>query len=140
MELFLFILQNTFIENAVIYLQFSSCNYECLKTPRNMYPSQAELIASKIIFSLPSLMSGINSVLTSESLVLRTYFVMLYSNLLEVYYSKTYNINDPVGLNFTAWKLSKYGVFSGPQGYDQKRKLFRYNNFVLAHSSTKSME
>ena len=27
--------------------------------------------------------------------------------------------------------------FSGPQGYDQKRKLFRTNSFVLAHSSAK---
>ena len=34
-------------------------------------------------------------------------------------------------------QVSKYGVFSGPQGYDQKRKLFRTNSFVLAHSSAK---
>ena len=37
----------------------------------------------------------------------------------------------------TAWKVFKYGVFSGPQGYDQKRKLFRTNRFVLAQSSAK---
>ena len=51
--------------------------------------------------------------------------------------------------------MSKYGIFSGPyfpvfglnvgkygpekptQGYDQKRKFFRTNSFVLAHSSAK---
>ena len=33
--------------------------------------------------------------------------------------------------------MSKDGVFSAPQGYDQKRKLFRTNSFVLAHSSAK---
>ena len=33
--------------------------------------------------------------------------------------------------------MSKYGVFSGPLGYDQKGKLFRTNSFVLAHSSAK---
>ena len=33
--------------------------------------------------------------------------------------------------------MSKCGVFSDPQGYDQKRKLFRTNSFVLAHSSAK---
>ena len=49
----------------------------------------------------------------------------------------------------TARKVSKYGVFSclntgkygpekAPQGYDQKRKLFRTNSFVLAHSSAKN--
>ena len=37
----------------------------------------------------------------------------------------------------TAWQVSKCGVFSDPQGYDQKRKLFRTNSFVLAHSSAK---
>ena len=54
---------------------------------------------------------------------------------------------------FTVWKLSKYVLFSNsyfpifglstgkygpkktPQVYDQKRKLFRTNSFVLAHSS-----
>ena len=40
---------------------------------------------------------------------------------------------------YTAWKKSKYGAFSGPQGYDHKRKLFRTNNFVLAHSSAKKI-
>ena len=39
--------------------------------------------------------------------------------------------------SITAWKVSKYRVFSGPQGYDQKRKLFRTNSFVFAHSSAK---
>ena len=34
-------------------------------------------------------------------------------------------------------QVSKYGVFSGPQGYDQKRKLFRTNTFVVTHSSPK---
>ena len=33
--------------------------------------------------------------------------------------------------------MSKYGIISGPQGYDQKRKLFRTNSFVLAHSLAK---
>ena len=53
----------------------------------------------------------------------------------------------------TARKVSKFVVFSAPhfpafecgkiwtrktpQGYDQKRKLFRTNSFVLAHSSAK---
>ena len=40
-------------------------------------------------------------------------------------------------LSFTVWKVFKYGGFSGPQGYDLKRKLFRTNSFVLAHSSAK---
>ena len=31
----------------------------------------------------------------------------------------------------------KYGPEKTPQGYDQKRKLFRTNSFVLAHSSPK---
>ena len=53
--------------------------------------------------------------------------------------------------------MSKYGVFSGPyfpvfglntgkygpektpQDYDEKRKLFRTNSFVLAHSSAKKI-
>ena len=35
--------------------------------------------------------------------------------------------------------MFKYGVFSGPQGYYQKRKLFRTNSFVLAHSSAKKI-
>ena len=33
--------------------------------------------------------------------------------------------------------MSKYEVFSGPQGYDQKRKLFGTNSFVLSYSSAK---
>ena len=37
----------------------------------------------------------------------------------------------------TAWKVSKYRIISGPQDYDQKRKVFRTNGFVLAHSSAK---
>ena len=40
---------------------------------------------------------------------------------------------------YTTWKESKYGAFSGPQGYDHKRKLFRTNSFVLAHSPAKSI-
>ena len=71
------------------------------------------------------------------------------------------------GLIITAWKVPKYGVVSGlyfpifglnrerygvfspntgkygpeitPQGYDQKRKLFRTNSFALAHSSAKKV-
>ena len=39
----------------------------------------------------------------------------------------------------TTPKVSKYGDFSGPQGYNQKRKLFRTNNFVLVHSSAKKI-
>ena len=31
----------------------------------------------------------------------------------------------------------KYGPGKTPQGYDQKRKLFRTNSFMLAHSSAK---
>ena len=42
-------------------------------------------------------------------------------------------------LSCTPWKVSKYGVFSDPQGYDQKCKLFRTNSFVLAHSSAKKI-
>ena len=34
-------------------------------------------------------------------------------------------------------QVSKYGVFSDPQGYDEKRKLFRTNSFVVTHSSPK---
>ena len=41
--------------------------------------------------------------------------------------------------NDTAWKMSKYGVRSGPQGYDQKRKLFPTNSFVVAHLSAKKI-
>ena len=41
--------------------------------------------------------------------------------------------------NGTAWKMSKYGVRSGPQGYDQKRKLFPTNSFVVAHLSAKKI-
>ena len=37
-----------------------------------------------------------------------------------------------IGLN-----TGKYGSGKTPRGYDQKRKLFRTNNFVLAHSSAK---
>ena len=38
-------------------------------------------------------------------------------------------------LSFTVWKVSKYGVFSSPQGYNQKRKLFRTKVFhtVVSH-------
>ena len=37
----------------------------------------------------------------------------------------------------TAEKCPNTEFFSGPQGYDQKRKLFPTNSFVLAHSSAK---
>ena len=55
------------------------------------------------------------------------------------------------------WKVSKYGIISDPyfpvfspntrkygpektsQVYDQKRKIFRNNSFVLVHSSTKKI-
>ena len=33
----------------------------------------------------------------------------------------------------------KYGLEITPQGYDQKRKLFHTNSFVLAHSSAKKV-
>ena len=35
--------------------------------------------------------------------------------------------------------MPEYGFFSDPQGYDQKRKFFRANSFVLAHSSAKNI-
>ena len=50
--------------------------------------------------------------------------------------SKDGDFSDPY---FPVFGLhtGKYGPGKTPQGYDQKRKLFRTNSFVLAHSSAK---